>query len=110
MEDSGVAGDTVLVLLPLPRDPLLSLARTFCESRVRLEFSGFKGDADPSARPIPFDGLSGIKKTFVSTLTKAQVLFISIPSLSESLVSLYAHSICLLLLAKRQRQRKVRLG
>lgn len=64
VDDSGVAGETVFVLLPLPREPLVSVPRPFAESRVRLELSAFKGDADPSVRPMPFDGLSKINRDY----------------------------------------------
>lgn len=58
--DSGVAGDTVFVLLPLPRVLRASEPKLFVESRALLELSGFKGDGAPSPKLIPFDGLSVI--------------------------------------------------
>lgn len=59
--DSGVAGDTVFVRLPLPLVPLVSVPKLPPESLDLLELSGFSGDADPSARLIPFEGLSATK-------------------------------------------------
>lgn len=56
--DSGVAGETVFVLLPLPLELLVSVPKLFDESLALLELSGFSGDAEPSARPMPFDELS----------------------------------------------------
>lgn len=58
--DSGVAGDTVFVLRPLPRLLRASEPILFAESRVLLELSGFSGDGAPSPKLIPFDGLSAI--------------------------------------------------
>lgn len=58
--DSGVAGDTVLVLLPLPRELRVSEPILFVESLALLELSGFSGDEAPSPKLIPFDGLSTI--------------------------------------------------
>lgn len=58
--DSGVAGDTVFVLLPLPRLLRASEPMLFEASLVLLEPSGFKGDWAPSPKLIPFEGLSVI--------------------------------------------------
>lgn len=59
--DSGVAGETVLVLLPLPRELRVSLPMLLPESLALLELSGFRGDEAPSPKMIPFDGLSAMK-------------------------------------------------
>lgn len=56
--DSGVVGETVFVLLPLPLVPRFSDPKLPTESLERLAVSDFKGDVDPSAKATPFDELS----------------------------------------------------
>lgn len=59
--DSGVVGETVFVLRPLPLVPLISGPILPAESLERLALSAFKGDVEPSPKLIPFDGLSEIE-------------------------------------------------
>ena len=56
--DSGVEGDTVLVLRPLPLGPLNSDPVLAAESRDLFAFSIFSGECGPSLKDRPFDGLS----------------------------------------------------
>lgn len=57
--DSGVVGETVLCLRPLPLVPLVSDPELLPRSLVRrVVLSGFKGEFGGSVSDNPFDGLS----------------------------------------------------
>lgn len=58
--DSGVVGETVLCLRPLPLVPLVSVPGVLPESLVLLILSDFNGEFGWSANDNPFDGLSTI--------------------------------------------------
>lgn len=61
VDDSGVVGDIVFVLRPLPLVPRVSVPVRPVTSRVRLP-SVFKGDVGASTKLRPFDGLSKLQQ------------------------------------------------
>lgn len=56
--DSGVVGETVFVLLPLPLVPRVSDPILPSESLERRAVSDFNGDVEPSAKATPLDEFS----------------------------------------------------
>lgn len=74
--DSGVVGETVFVLLPLPLVLLVSGPILFEESRDLLALSTFRGKVELSPKLRPFEELSETKGKF-KFLTKTRTMFIN---------------------------------